>query len=117
MKSGVYEIRNTISGKHYIGSAVNLRNLERQHFQRLETGVCHSEPLQQTHEKSLDEWQYRLRLWYYLKFNQIPESCMTCGRKLGRENFRFSRYCKEHDMYLLICPDCGWIFPYPFTSY
>ena len=117
MKSGVYESRNTVSGRHYFGSAVNLRDRKRQHFQRLEeAGVC-NEPLQQTYEKSPNQWQYKLRLWYYLKFNQIPGSCMTCDRKLGGENFRFSGFYREHDMYLLICPDCGWIFPYPFTSY
>ena len=50
MKRGVYEIRNTVSGKHYFGSAVNLRDLERQHFQQLEwAGVV---PLQQTYEES-----------------------------------------------------------------
>jgi len=52
MKNGVCKIRNTVSGKHYIGSAVNLCDCERQHFQRLETGVRGNEPLQQTYKKS-----------------------------------------------------------------
>lgn len=49
--SGIYEIVNTLSGKRYVGSAVNLRIRRSQHFTRLRHGKHHSRYLQNAWDK------------------------------------------------------------------
>lgn len=44
--TGIYEIRNLVNGKRYIGSAVNFGNRWRQHAQSLTRGDHHSRVLQ-----------------------------------------------------------------------
>ena len=63
--SGIYEIVNLVNGKRYIGSSVDLRRRENQHFANLERGTHHNKILQ------------------------------AAWRKYGSESFRFSviEYC------------------------
>lgn len=47
--TGIYEIRNTVNGKRYVGSAVNFPNRQRQHFQSLARGDHHCIALQRAY--------------------------------------------------------------------
>src|SRR5580658_4841164 len=49
--SGIYEIRNSINGKRYIGSAVCLRNRAKKHLHDLRYGYHHSAKLQRAWNK------------------------------------------------------------------
>lgn len=51
MASGIYEIRNTLNGKRYIGSAVEFGNRWRVHSQSLQRGDHHSRQLQRAWRK------------------------------------------------------------------
>lgn len=44
--TGIYEIRNVVNGKRYVGSAVDFANRWRVHAQSLKRGDHHSKPLQ-----------------------------------------------------------------------
>ena len=46
LKTGIYEIRNLVNGKRYVGSAVDFGNRWRQHAQSLTRGDHHSRALQ-----------------------------------------------------------------------
>jgi len=48
-ETGIYEIRNIVNGKRYVGSAVRLPNRQRQHFQSLARGDHHSIALQRAY--------------------------------------------------------------------
>lgn len=50
--SGIYAIRNKVSGKVYIGRAINLEKRKRRHFAMLRLGNHHSEKLQRAWNKS-----------------------------------------------------------------
>ncbi|MFA5323521.1 MAG: NUMOD3 domain-containing DNA-binding protein [Smithella sp.] len=45
-KSGIYKILNTVTGKCYVGSAVNLKKRRDEHFNLLRRGAHHSTKLQ-----------------------------------------------------------------------
>ena len=61
--SGIYEIVNTITGKRYVGSAVNIRVRRNQHFRRLRKGDHHSTHLQSAWNKYGEAaFQFRLLL-------------------------------------------------------
>lgn len=49
--SCVYEIRNTVTGKHYVGSAVNFKNRKREHLTSLSKGSHHNRFLQRAFDK------------------------------------------------------------------
>ena len=51
MKSGIYKIRNTVNGKVYVGSAVNINNRWCVHRHGLERGIHHSVKLQRAWDK------------------------------------------------------------------
>jgi len=51
MESGVYIIRNLINGKVYIGSSVNLKNRQREHWSHLQKGNHHNVHLQHAWNK------------------------------------------------------------------
>lgn len=44
--SGIYQIINTVNGKRYIGSAVNLRQRRNEHWSKLARGIHHSKHFQ-----------------------------------------------------------------------
>jgi group I intron endonuclease len=50
-KTGIYEIRNVVNGKRYVGSAVDFGNRWRQHAQSLQRGDHHSRSLQRAWRK------------------------------------------------------------------
>src|SRR3990167_2156415 len=49
--SGIYRIVNTVNNKQYIGSAINLRKRENEHFAHLRRGVHHSPYLRRSYTK------------------------------------------------------------------
>jgi group I intron endonuclease len=49
--SGVYQIRNKVNGKLYIGSSVNLKRRKTAHFSELKRGIHHSGKLQNSYNK------------------------------------------------------------------
>lgn len=49
--SGVYAIRNTVTGKVYVGQSANVRKRVRRHFAMLRAGTHHSEKLQRAFNK------------------------------------------------------------------
>jgi len=51
MKTGIYQIRNVIDNKIYVGSSVNLRVRECEHFRSLKKGKHHSSKLQNAYHK------------------------------------------------------------------
>ena len=51
MDSGIYQIRNMINGKRYVGSSVNLRDRKNEHFNDLEKNNHHSVYLQRAFNK------------------------------------------------------------------
>lgn len=51
MQSGIYKITNTITGRFYIGSAVNFRKRWREHIIRLRRKTHHCAPLQNSWHK------------------------------------------------------------------
>lgn len=50
-KSGIYQIRNLVNGKIYVGSAVNLRRRKREHFNRLKNNKHPNIKLQRAYKK------------------------------------------------------------------
>lgn len=52
---GLYEIRNTVNGKIYIGSTNNLLRREKEHFKELRKGEHHSITLQRAFDKYGEE--------------------------------------------------------------
>ena len=51
MNTGIYAIENTINGKMYVGSAVNLKVRKQQHLRDLRAGEHHSRKLQNSYNK------------------------------------------------------------------
>ena len=51
LNSGVYQIRNTVNGKVYIGSAKHFNKRKSQHFHYLKTNKHHSQKLQRSYNK------------------------------------------------------------------
>lgn len=49
--SGIYEIRNKVTGHRYIGSSIDVRNRKYQHWLRLRRGTHHSTYLQRAWDK------------------------------------------------------------------
>ena len=61
--SGVYEIRNLINNKRYIGSGVNLKSRKRQHFSDLKLNKHKNKHLQNTYNKyGKDAFNFRILL-------------------------------------------------------
>lgn len=103
MKSGIYEIRNTVNGKRYIGSAVNFKKRWVEHARRLGRNDHHSRHLQSAWNKyGSDVFRFRLvrsvPRCYLIAFEQSyidranPEYNMspTAGSALGiRRNEAF----------------------------
>ena len=50
-QAGIYQIINTVNNKRYIGSAVNLKKRENEHFAHLRRGIHHSPYLQRSYVK------------------------------------------------------------------
>jgi group I intron endonuclease len=49
--AGVYAILNTVNGKRYVGSSLNLRKRKLQHFRDLDRGTGHHQKLQRAYSK------------------------------------------------------------------
>lgn len=56
MQSGIYQIVNTVNGKSYVGSAVDLRRRRRQHWHALRSNRHTNPKLQASWNKYGEEW-------------------------------------------------------------
>lgn len=96
MLSGVYKITNTINNKFYIGSAVNLKEREYEHFRRLSKNNHCNVLLQNSFNKYKKEYlkfeviefcdkkDLILKEQYYIdNLNPIFNICKIAGNKLG----------------------------------
>lgn len=68
MKSGIYCIKNTVTGKVYIGSAVNLRKRKNEHFSTLAAGTHANRYLQSAYDK------YGLAAFEFTVLELVPDS-------------------------------------------
>lgn len=88
MNIGIYEIKNTINNKRYIGSSIDLKKREKVHFKELEKGSHHSIKLQTD----------------YLAFNKkdfiftVLENCKQSVLKV-REQFYIERFNSYNNGY------------------
>lgn len=100
MKSGIYKIVNLQNSKKYIGSAVNLKRREYEHFRMLEKGIHYNSYLQASYNKyGKDSFRFEIvtecckeeliNLEQYYLDSLKPEynGCKTAGSMLG---FKFS---------------------------
>ena len=98
MKSGIYQIRNSINNKVYIGSAVNLATRKRQHFNFLRTNKHPNRHLQRSyniHGEScfnfsiLHECDIDMLVFFEQYFiddysvNRLYNICLIAGSSLG----------------------------------
>ncbi len=98
--SGIYQIRNTVNGKRYVGSAVSLNRRKNLHFHDLRKGKHHCSHLQNAWNKYGEEnfifevleviedtslllqWE-QFYIDYYGRDN-LYNTCFTAGSPLGR---------------------------------
>ena len=60
-KSGIYQIRNLVNGKVYVGSAVNLRARMQSHFGELKNNKHNNRHLQRAYDKyGLDKFVFEV---------------------------------------------------------
>lgn len=96
MKSGVYKITNKVNGKFYIGSAVDLKEREHEHFRRLSNNTHCNVLLQNSFNKYEKESfifevlefcnkkDLIIKEQYYLDtLNPVFNICKIAGNKLG----------------------------------
>lgn len=93
--TGIYQIVNTVNGKRYIGSAVNLFDRKRCHYKDLKKGNHHNEHLQRSYNK-------------YGKENFEFEIIMHClpEHLLFFEQLHIDKYNFKNDLYN-ISPTAG----------
>lgn len=111
--SGVYMIRDTVSGRRYIGSAVRLWNRRRQHFQSLARGDHHSRFMQKTWNKRPEALEFSIVLYcdkenllmyeqilldaYKPEFNTAPVAGSQLGLKMSDEARAKMRKARRKD--------------------
>lgn len=100
IKSGVYQIRNLVNNKVYVGSAVDINRRKREHYAQLSKGKHCNQKLQNAYNKygvenfsfeiveSVEDPQQLIsREQYYIdKFNAVNEGyniCPIAGNTLG----------------------------------
>lgn len=108
-KSGIYQIRNLINGKVYIGSSVNMKQRKKQHFKKLKQQKHCNPKLQNAYNKYgednlvfevveivLDKTILIEREQYYIDtLNAVNEGyniCPTAGNTLGLKLSEEARY-------------------------
>ena len=82
MTSGIYEIVNTVTGKRYVGSAVNLEKRELSHFSGLRRGDHRKAHFQHSFDKygeSAFEFAEEI-------INMIHVTCSLASQGKGRRN-------------------------------
>ena len=107
-RSGVYEIRNTINGKRYVGSAVNLPNRKRRHWRDLRKTCHHNRYLQRSWNKCgesafefevLEYWEPEFLVsfeqWWLNMLQPEYNICKVAGSALGiKRTARFTAKLK-----------------------
>jgi hypothetical protein len=107
-KTGIYQIKNTITGKVYVGSAINIKNRFLDHKQLLKRQKHHSKKLQHSVNKyGIENFVFEIieecekdflieREQYYINTYESYEkgynATPTAGSKLG---FKFSEESKK----------------------
>jgi group I intron endonuclease len=107
MESGIYAIRNTVNGKVYVGSAVNILVRFQAHLRGLRGGKHHSEKLQRAWDKygdtafrlvvlervadraallSREQWHMDAMAAYSEGYNSCPVAGSKLGTKLRPES-------------------------------
>jgi group I intron endonuclease len=66
MNAGIYGIRNTVNGKWYVGSSINIQRRWQKHTQRLRTGKHENTKLQRAWNK------YGENAWEWVIFQYLP---------------------------------------------
>ena len=66
MVAGIYGIRNSISGKWYVGSSINIQRRWKKHIQRLRTNKHENIKLQRAWNK------YGENAWEWVIFQHLP---------------------------------------------
>lgn len=97
MKSGIYQIKNLVNNKVYIGSTVNFELRWNLHKSRLRNNIHHSKYLQRSYNKyGKDNFVYeilftclrqdliRLEQYCINNYNPLYNSCKIAGSSLGR---------------------------------
>lgn len=104
-QSGVYEIRNSVNGKRYVGSAISLSRRHSQHWNKLRAGKHHSRHLQAAWNKyGSDTFEFKPLLvcarddllmyeqrcidGYKPEYNIAPVAGSTLGIPCGEEKRR-----------------------------
>lgn len=90
--TGIYQIRNIIGGKIYIGSAINLEGRKRGHFSKLINGKHHSCYLQNAYNK------YGENSFVFEILEYCEKECL-----IEREQFYIDALCPEYN----IAPKAG----------
>jgi group I intron endonuclease len=104
MNSGVYKITNTVNGKIYVGSSIDLAEREYHHRYCLRKGTHHNSILQKSYNKHGDVFSFevvelcaaslvieREQFWidstgaYTHGYNIVPVAGSTVGRKISDE--------------------------------
>ena len=107
-KSGIYQIRNLVNNKIYIGSSINLRKREKEHFRDLKNCKHHSKKLQRAFNK-YGEQNFIFEIIEFIedksklleheqywmdRFNVVKKGyniCSIAGSALGRKHSKQSR--------------------------
>ena len=85
-KSGIYQIRNLVNGKVYVGSAVNLQHRRREHRSDLRNGNHHSIKLQRAYNK-YGESSFAFEI---LEIRSCRRFCFSCNaRSSSSSSFAF----------------------------
>ena len=100
IKSGVYQIRNLINNKVYVGSAVDINRRKREHYTQLSKGKHCNQKLQNAYNKyGVENFSFEIvesvkdlqqlisqEQYYIDKFNAVNEGyniCPIAGNTLG----------------------------------
>lgn len=101
IKTGIYQIRNTVNGKRYIGSAINIYNRWATHKKFLNKGRHHNTPLQRAWDK------YGKDAFVF----ELIEDCEK-SRLINREQYYFDVRKPEYN----ISPTAGSCLGIKFTD-
>lgn len=100
--SGVYMIVDNVSGRRYVGSAVNLRKRRREHWRGLESGKHHSKFMRRCWAVRPDAFEFKVVLYcsrenllmyeqllidgYKPEFNSAPKAGSQLGFRMSDES-------------------------------
>lgn len=93
MSSGIYKIENILTGKYYVGSAINIKKRWREHINKLRRGTHENDHLQKAFNKyGEDAFNFEV-----LEFALFPEDLVPLEQK----------YIDELNPEYNLCPTAG----------